>query len=925
MSLSRRFAASLLAVLFALFSALAAAQNPAPSPATVALPAGITAGPALEGISEFRLGNGLKVLLFPDQSKALTLVNITYLVGSKHESYGESGMAHLLEHLVFKGTPTHPDMTKEFTARGMRWNGTTSHERTNYYEQFSANPEHLRFALSLEADRMVNSFIAKKDIDREMTVVRNEFERAENNPTQVLRQRLNAAAFTSHNYGKSTIGVRSDIENVNIERLQAFYKLHYQPDNAVLLIAGNFDQAQAPSWVAELFGPIPKPTRVLPTLYTVEPTQDGEREVTLRRVGDVKVWAVAYRAPSALHPDAAALRLLTTILSRNPAGPLYRALVETKKATQLAPYSAGGVDGAVLGFMMVADKAADMTTLGTEMLNRVEGRTPITVTHEDVDRVRLELTESFDKSMQSPIGVGLALSEAIAAGDWRTLFTSREALLAVTLADLDRVKSMYFKPGNRTVARFMPEDKPERVEIPSPPSVASLVAAYKPRAQVDAGEAFAATPEALEARTVRNVSDPAFKYTELRKQNRGNAVTVTINLRWGELSEQIKQQALSMVGPLLWEGESTRAKQERQDALTKLKSRVSLSGGGQGASISIASDREHIIEALRLTLPKLRDAKFSATALERLKKQALTMLEARAREPQTVLNNVAIPYKNKAFGLAAGEPRYRRTLAEEIALLNAVTFDAVVNAYRANWGASDVMVSVVGSAPDGVAAELTRLLQGWTSNAPAYVRYVSQYQPMPGTTLTVETPDKANALVDIDQFLPLNSNDLDATALRLAVQMFGGNALDNRLAARIRKQDGLSYGISANVTIPEHGNRAYLGIQGSYAPINRDRVVAAIKEEIERALKDGFTAEELERSKANLLQARQQNRNSDSAIAATLMSQLANGETFADSAKRDAQIAALTLAQVNDALRKYIKPELWLIGLAGDFAKAAAK
>ena len=149
---------------------------------------------------------------------------------------------------------------------------------------------------------------------------------------------------------------------------------------------------------------------------------------------------------------------------------------------------------------------------------------------------------------------------------------------------------MYLKRGNRTVARFMPEDKPECVEIPSPPSVASLVAAYKPRAQVGAGEAFAATPEALEACTVRNVSDPAFKYTELRKQNRGNAVKVSINLRWGELSEQIKRQALSKVGSLLWEGESTRAKQARQDALTKLTSRVSLRGGGQGASISIARE-----------------------------------------------------------------------------------------------------------------------------------------------------------------------------------------------------------------------------------------------------------------------------------------------------------------------------------------------
>ena len=216
-----------LAVVFSWFNAISpsVAQSVAAS-----LPAGITAGPSIEGISEYRLQNGLKVLLFPDASKELTLVNITYLVGSKHESYGETGMAHLLEHLIFKGTPKHPDMMKEFTARGMRWNGTTSLERTNYYEAFSSSADNLRFALELEADRMINSFIAKKDLDSEMTVVRNEFERRDSQPS-VIFQRLNAAAFTSHNYGKPIIGTLSDIENVNIERLQP-----PKPQNPVILI-----------------------------------------------------------------------------------------------------------------------------------------------------------------------------------------------------------------------------------------------------------------------------------------------------------------------------------------------------------------------------------------------------------------------------------------------------------------------------------------------------------------------------------------------------------------------------------------------------------------------------------------------------------------------------------------------------------------
>ena len=915
--------------LSALLLSLVAATNLAwAQSGALSLPSGITAGPAIEGISEYRLQNGLKVLLFPDESKELTLVNITYLVGSKHESYGETGMAHLLEHLVFKGTPKHPDMLKEFTARGMRWNGTTSLERTNYFEAFSANDEHLRFALELEADRMVNSFIAKKDLDSEMTVVRNEFERGDSQPGAVLLQRLNAAAFTSHNYGKPTIGVLSDIENVNIERLQAFYKRHYQPDNAVLLIAGKFNATQTLKLIAESFGVIAKPDRsgperALPALYTVEPTQDGEREVTVRRVGDIKIVVAGYKVPSQLHPDSAALSLLAQVLVSNPSGPIYRTFVESKKAVQAFPIGLGSSDISLTGFGLALDKTADVSGVERELLDLIEGRSAVLITQEAVDRARREIAVGFDKAMESPIAIALALSEVVSLGDWRLVFAQRDAIQALTLADLLRVKAKYYKPANRTVARYLPEDKPDRVEVPAAQPVASLLAAYKPRASVDGGEAFTATPAALESRTVRKLADPSFQFAELRKQNRGNAVIAKINLRWGELTEQLKQPALSLVAPLIAEGSSPAQKQARTDALTALKSGFSVSGGTQGATLTIISDRDHLLDAIKLILPQVRAAKLSPDAFDRLKKQRLTSLEAGAREPQTVINNLAIPYKNKAFAREPGDPNYLKTHAERMAELNSLSFDDVVKAFDNNWGASAVRVSVVGTAPDGVADVVQAQLKGWVSKAAPYVRHVAQHRPLPGTTLTAEAPDKTNALIDVDQYLPLTQKSPDAAALQLAVTIFGGSQLDNRLAARIRKKDGLSYGISASVSIPEYGDRAHFGVQGSYAPSNRDRLVAALREETALALKDGFTADELERNRANTLQARQQSRSSDDSIANALVAQMDLNETFADSEKRDAALKALTLQAVNDAFRKYIKPEAWLIGVAGDFAKAA--
>lgn len=252
----------------------------------------------VEGITEYQYENGLHVLLFPDNSQSKVTVNLTVLVGSRQEGYGETGMAHLLEHMVFKGTPNHPHVPKALQDHGASFNGSTSLDRVNYYETLAATDENLEFAIDLEADRMVNSFIKKEDLDSEMTVVRNEFERGENSPAGVLMERIEAVAYDWHNYGKPTIGNRSDIERVPIQNLQAFYKKYYQPDNVVLIVAGKFDEAKALAMITKSFGALPRPARKLEATWTEEPAQDGERLVTLRRVGDVSVIGVAYHIPA---------------------------------------------------------------------------------------------------------------------------------------------------------------------------------------------------------------------------------------------------------------------------------------------------------------------------------------------------------------------------------------------------------------------------------------------------------------------------------------------------------------------------------------------------------------------------------------------------------------------------------------------------
>jgi predicted Zn-dependent peptidase len=301
-----------------------------------AQPPGVTKGVTVEGITQYALPNGLQILLLPDPSQPKVTVNLTVFVGSRHEGYGETGMAHLLEHMVFKGCPKFPDVPKALRDHGANFNGTTWLDRTNYYETMPATDENLRFGIELEADRMANSFIKREELMKEFTVVRNEFEQGENSPEAMLSQRMTATAFEWHNYGKSTIGNKTDIERVPIDNLQAFYKKYYRPDNALLIVAGKFDEAKALEYAAKYFGPIKNPGDPVPQTYTEEPPQDGERLVTLRRVGTVGAVGVVYHTPAGPGPEFAACEVLESCLTDEPAGRLYKALVEPKLATSLS-------------------------------------------------------------------------------------------------------------------------------------------------------------------------------------------------------------------------------------------------------------------------------------------------------------------------------------------------------------------------------------------------------------------------------------------------------------------------------------------------------------------------------------------------------------------------------------------------------------
>ena len=882
------------------------------------LPAGITRGPSMGGITEYSLANGLKVLLLPDPSQDTITVNVTYLVGSRHESYGERGMAHLLEHLLFKGTPQIPNPKNELLKRGARYNGTTSFDRTNYFETFPASDDALAFVLGLEADRMVNATVSKQDLDSEMTVVRNEFEAGQNSPFGLLRERTSAAAYLWHNYGRSVIGTLSDIENVPIERLQAFYRYYYQPDNAVLIIAGKFDAERALAAAAQTFGAIPKPARRLQPTYTVEPPQDGERSVILRRVGDVQLAHAMYHMPSGAHPDFVAVDVLTQILVTQPTGRLHKALVETGKAASIFGAERQTREPGSAYFGAAVRKDAPMDPARDALLGVLEGFAATPVTDEEVERARTKLRGDVEQLLTNSRSVALTLSEFVAVGDWRLLYLYREQLGKVKTADVQRVATTYLKPANRTLGLFYPADKPERVQVPSPPDVAMILKGFAGADEVAAGEVFDPTPQNIVARIVRRTLPSGMTLTLVPKKTRGGTVVAQLGLRWGdEAAKANRGSACSVASAMLSRGTQKRTRGELKDALDRLRAATSVSIDGA----SIETVRASLPEALAIVAEMLREPSFPESEFEQVKRQALTSIDTQRADPQSLASLTIARHLNP---YPPQHWHYTPTLEERAERLKAVTLEDARRCHGELVGASHSDLVVVGDFdPDAVTKLAERLFGDWKNPTP-YKRIPWQHFDVQATDRTIETPDKANAVFRGGLNLKLRDDHPDHPALILGNYLLGGSS-DARLARRIREKEGLSYSVGSWLNIGAQDEAGDFGVYAIYAPQNRARLEAAIREEVARALAEGFAPAEFEDGRRALLQARKVARNSDSSLAGRLAGYSVIGRTLKWDEAFEQKLAELTPAQVRDALRRHLDPSKLTLVKAGDFTRVAGK
>jgi zinc protease len=875
---------------------------------------------AVEGLKEYELDNGLRILLIPDASQTNIAINIVYKVGSRHEGYGEKGMAHLLEHMLFKQCEKFEDIKKAIADKGAFANGTTWYDRTNYYEVLSASDENLRWAIDMEADRMVNSKILATELAKEFSVVRNEFEINENNPGGVLFERVLSSMYLWHNYGSSTIGSKEDIERVKAESLKAFYKKYYQPDNAIIMIAGKFDEAKALEYAEQYFGPIPRPARVLQATYTVEPPQDGQRDVLLQRNGDVQYLVAGYHTPPAADNDFAANEAFLSIITNNPSGKLYKALVEKKLATSVSNFVLPLHDPGFSIIQAEIPKDKNLDSVKTAFFDVMNNIKNISITEEDVTNAKNNLLKRFSNTTNNSIELAIMLTEIVGAGDWRLWFHYRDQLEKLTAEHVKAVAAKYYKPTNRTIGYFVPSGIPDRTIVNETPDIAALLKDYKGKEVAEQKAAFETTIPNIKKNTEYGKLTNGGKYALLFKPTKGDKINGTIVLQYGdENSLANKGLTAALTARMLKNGTTTKTKKQIKDELDRIKTDINFYASAGKLNVSISTDKANLPKALALLDDLLHNPKFDKDEFEKEKLALQTQYETNAQEPGQLAYEKLMQLSTK---YPKGHPLYTNTTQEALAELAAIKPEDTKNFYNNFYGAANSNSTFVGEIDKPViTAALKKTLGNWKSKA-AFKEIKRQYFDVNGTTASVPVSDKTNAQLLGGINLNITEKSNDYPAVYMANELLGGGAfLSSRIPQRLRENEGMSYGAGSYLDVDYDQAGGLWGLYAAYNPEYKDRLDSALNQEIDKAISAGFTQEELSKSIESWLEQQRTSLGMNNVLAAIINQYQRQGRSLDEYTQMENKIKALELKTVNEALKKYFDKKKLILINSGDFKK----
>lgn len=878
-------------------------------------------------LSQYRLENGLKVLLLPDSSTPVVSLMVLYHVGSRNEAVGYTGATHLLEHMLFKGTPAFnkergTQIAAILESLGADYNATTWFDRTNYYETLPS--DRLEVALQIEADRMRNSLILDSDRQSEMTVVRNELELLENDPAAVLDVQTYAMAYREHPYHHPTIGWRSDVEGVPTERLKQFYDTFYWPNNATLVVVGDFEEKQLLEQVEKYFASIPSSPKPIPQVYTVEPKQQGERRFVLRRAGELRYLQMVWHTVDARNPEIYPLILLEAILSQGMTSRLQQLLVEQQLAVAVEAQATRLYDPGT--FEITATIASGVETLTVERVIRaeIERLRKEKVSPEELNRAKVQILAEHAYANDGPAAITAELSEAISNGDWKIYIDFEKNIEKVSAEQIQSVVQKYLLDDNLTVGHFEPIKEPlaQADRRFSKPTVTNSVQPHAWRRRGESrveGKVKELPPSAAKSSTP---FASRIKRSVLRNGavvlafERRTSPTVVISgtLNAGSYFEpRTKPHLAEITAAMLSAGSRRYSRLQLAQELESLGAQLEFDTDNFVLSFEGKCLRRDLKRLLSLLAEQLLFPTFPEEELEKLKKQAIAEL---MQDKEDTYLRAYERLTQMAF--RPDSPYYRHTPERLISSVEAISIKDVESFYHKYYSGASMVVSIVGDIDANIATEeVRRLFEGWRSGIRQKIDVAPTPLPNASDKQYVQMSDKANVDIFIGHPGGVRRSSPDYHAAILANHALGQSTLSSRLGLQVRDTEGLTYGIISRFFEVGLGDGLW-AISVSVSPENVHRAIDSSMKVLRNYTRDGITDKELAESKSSIIGAFKVGLSSNSGIADMLLEMELHslGLDYID--RYPEYINSVSKEDVNRAIRRYFHPDKVLIAIAGE-------
>lgn len=885
-------------------------------------PEGFSKVKELGGIEEYRMNsNDLTILLMEDHSAPVVTFMVTFRVGSRNEVTGTTGATHILEHLMFKGTEKYNKangghIDNQLGNIGAMLNATTWTDRTNYYESIPSN--YLELAIDIESDRMRNLLLREEDRDAEMTVVRNEFERGENSPYASLDKEIWATAFQAHPYHHSTIGWRSDIENVPIEKLRDFYDTFYWPNNATVTVIGDFEKNNTLDLLKKYYGKIPSSPQEIPQLYTTEPEQQGARRLVLKRPGQLGVVGIGWKIPEALHQDTYPLSVLSNILDNGKTSRLYKALIDQNKAVNTFTDHSIFKDPSL--FLTYAFLAPGATHEDVEkiLLDEIEKIKNEGVTEDEVTRAINQITAQTAYGRDGSFSIASQINEAIAHGDWTFYITYLENIKKVTAADVQEVAKKYFNEKQSTTGYFIPivpgggEDKP----VPSSwQDAESNDALYyrAPGLNYPVQPQPAPKPQESATTIASNIERQKINGIDVITAKTGveDVVTFTGSLPAGDIySDDDNNMIADLTGNMLDKGTTKNDKFALAEKLENMGASINFGVDQFNLTFNGRCLKKDIPAVISLLAEQLRYPAFSAEELEKLKKQR----EGNLKQRMDNTNARADEQLNRLI-FSKDHPNYTVEISRLIEDISKVTIDDIKKFHTTYYGPESMIFVAAGDVENsGIYKSFEESFKGWTGGVD-YKEYKRQAPQSKKGMHVVTMEGKTSASVLIGQATGLTRTDEDYLPFYIANTVLG-SGFAGRLMSIIRDDEGLTYGIYSNHDGDIYSDGRW-SIGATFAPDLLDKGLASTNREFKRWVDEGVTKQEFEDAVTRRTGQYKVRLATSRGMAGQLLSFIQRGYDVSYMDQYPQDLKKITLKQVNNVIKKYIDPDAAVTVVAG--------